>query len=152
MSALERSPDTVAASSVDSAGTRASGPQRFLTVILDTAFVYVFAFLIGILLAIFGLSRALETLPEFLFGITIYALYYIPQEFFSGRTLGKRIMKTRVVRFDGAPATFGQVVGRTFCRFIPFEFASFFGTQERGGPLGWHDKIPRTVVITTGAV
>jgi uncharacterized RDD family membrane protein YckC len=150
VSELEQPSAASSASGLDNAGPRASGPQRLLTVIIDTVFFYAFAFVIGIVLAIFGLAGLLESVPELLFGLAIYALYYIPQEVFSGRTLGKRIMKTRVVQFDGTPPTFGQVVGRTLCRLIPFEFVSFFGAHERGGPLGWHDKIPKTVVVSTG--
>jgi hypothetical protein len=45
-----------------------------------------------------------------------------------------------VGELDERPA-FSQVVGRTLCRFIPFEVFSFFGEA------GWHDSIPKTQVV-----
>jgi len=73
-------------------------------------------------------------------------VYYLPQEAFSGRTLGKLITGTKAVNQDGTELSFGQALGRTLCRFIPFEAFSFFG--ENGRPKGWHDRIPNTMVIS----
>ena len=42
---------------------------------------------------------------------------------------------------NGTKPRFGQVIGRTLCRFVPFEAFSFFGER------GWHDKIPKTRVV-----
>lgn len=128
---------------------RASRQQRFLTLLLDTLFFYGFAFLVGVLLAILGLSTILENTPDLLVGILLLLLYYIPQEAIWGRTLGKLIIKTQVVAANGGAINFGHALGRTLCRFIPFEFLSFLGRSENGGPLGWHDRLPGTMVVST---
>lgn len=81
--------------------------------------------------------------------ITLLALaiipgYYIIFEFFWGKTPGKFITKTRVVNEEGKPPSFLNIVGRTFCRFIPFEPFSFLGGDR---PTGWHDSISKTYVV-----
>ncbi len=128
---------------------RATLSQRLLTLLLDTIFYYISAFCLGVALAVVGVGDGvLESMPDVVLGALIMFAYYVPQEALGGRTLGKRIMKTRVVREDGGPASLGQVLLRTLCRLIPFEFVSFFG-HTGDGPCGWHDRIPRTVVIST---
>ncbi len=67
--------------------------------------------------------------------------YYVFFEGLWGRTPGKWICGTVVVNEDGGRPSLGQVVGRTFCRFIPFEPFSFFSERP------WHDRFPRTHVV-----
>jgi uncharacterized RDD family membrane protein YckC len=69
--------------------------------------------------------------------------YYVPQEFFWGRTLGKFITGTKVVSADGVTPTLFRIVGRTLCRMIPFEWFTFLETS----PVGWHDKFSGTRVV-----
>ncbi|MEP7184358.1 MAG: RDD family protein [Rhodanobacter sp.] len=67
--------------------------------------------------------------------------YYFFFEGIWARTPGKLVLGTRVVSQHGDKPAFGQVVGRTLCRFIPFDALSFFGEE------GWHDSIPKTQVV-----
>jgi uncharacterized RDD family membrane protein YckC len=83
---------------------------------------------------------------EYLLGVIIFLTYFVPQEAFFGRTLGKLVTGTKVVNEDGSKLTFGKAVARTLCRFIPFEAFSFLGGHDR--PKGWHDTIPKTKVIS----
>lgn len=76
----------------------------------------------------------------------MYLLYYFAQEAFDGKTLGKRIVGTRVVNFDGGEISVGQALGRTFCRLIPFEMFSYFSNGSK--PIPWHDRITQTYVVT----
>ena len=69
--------------------------------------------------------------------------YYIILEGAFGRTIGKFITGTRVVRFDGYKPHLPQIIGRTFARFIPFEAFSFLG----GSGNGWHDSLSGTRVV-----
>jgi uncharacterized RDD family membrane protein YckC len=107
------------------------------------------SFVIGIFIGIFGGQRAVHALQsggtagQYLLGATILLIYYIPQEALFGRTLGKLVTGTMVVNEEGGKPSLGQVVGRTFSRFIPFEAFSFFVSSARG----WHDSIPRTYVV-----
>lgn len=124
----------------------ASQGQRFANLILDYLFLFIFSIIFGVVLALAGLGEMLQSANEYLLWLIISCLYYIPQEAHSGRTLGKLITGTKAVSEDGSELTFGQVVGRTLCRFIPFEAFSFFGGNGR--PRGWHDTIPKTKVVS----
>ncbi len=78
-------------------------------------------------------------------GVAAIVGYFI---FFEGlwqRTPGKWITKTKVVNREGKSPTFGQIVGRSFARFIPFEpFSFLFGNP----PRGWHDSLSGTYVVS----
>jgi len=75
--------------------------------------------------------------------IPLTLAYYIIFEVALGRTLGKLITGTKVVNADGGEASVGQVVGRSFARYIPFEAFSFLGETGRG----WHDSLSKTYVV-----
>ena len=124
----------------------ASTGQRLGNMFLDLIFYFIFAFVFGIILALIGLGDFIEGMNDHLLGTIILLLYYVPQEAFSGRTLGKLITGTKAINKDGTKLTFGQAFGRTLCRFIPFEAFSFLGGNGR--PRGWHDRIPKTKVIS----
>jgi uncharacterized RDD family membrane protein YckC len=127
---------------------RATRGQRFGTFLIDMVFYYLLAICVGVVLAVAGVGDALDSVPDPVIGAIILSIYYIPQEFYTGRTLGKRIMKTQVVNDIGGLASLKQVVGRTLCRMIPFEAFSFLAAEE-GGPRGWHDRLPKTFVVST---
>jgi uncharacterized RDD family membrane protein YckC len=123
----------------------ASSGQRFGTMLLDFIFVIIFAAVLGVVLSLIGLAHAIQNMKGILLGI-IFLIYYISQEAISGKTIGKRITGTEAVNEDGTELTFGRAVGRTLCRFIPLDAFSFLGGN--GKPKGWHDKIPKTKVIS----
>src|SRR5437016_4974548 len=52
-------------------------------------------------------------LNDYIIGICVSLLYYVPQESLCGWTLGKLVTRTRVVDEQGNPVTFGRVLGRT---------------------------------------
>lgn len=72
-------------------------------------------------------------------------LYYLFFEGIWGRTLGKWITKTKVVRTDGEKPKFIQILGRSFARWIPFEAFSFLVSNN---PVGWHDRLSGTLVVS----
>lgn len=74
--------------------------------------------------------------------IFFIALYYIPFEYKSQKTLGKIITKTKVVTFEGNKPELIDIVSRTFCRLIPFDRFSFLYSRN-----GFHDAISKTKVI-----
>jgi uncharacterized RDD family membrane protein YckC len=61
----------------------------------------------------------------------------------TGRTLGKLVTGTMVVDENGNKPEFSRIIGRTFCRLIPFDALSFLGEEHSG----WHDTISKTKVI-----
>lgn len=79
-----------------------------------------------------------ETLLQTLLGTVVY---YILFEACFRSTPGKYLSGTRVIHRNGGPAGFLRVIGRTFCRLIPFDHFSFLGNR------GWHDGISRTEII-----
>jgi uncharacterized RDD family membrane protein YckC len=136
----------------------ASTGQRFVNYLIDILVFYgviiIFGMLAGAGLAAsdkFSEGATEEDVQSaFLGGVfLIYAfvfgflfLYYTLLEGSKGKTLGKMVTKTRVIREDGEPMTYGKAFLRTLCRMVPFEPLSiFFGMQM------WHDKWTGTVVV-----
>jgi uncharacterized RDD family membrane protein YckC len=127
----------------------ASSWRRFANMVLDNVFCMIMAFIIGIVITaialVFSAENAVEKIPDLVFGMAVLLIYFVPQEALWGRTLAKFITGTRVVSATGYKPTFLQIVGRMFCRMIPFEPFSFLFAGEN--PVGWHDKISNTRVI-----
>lgn len=124
--------------------------RRFLNMLIDYAGFMSLAMLLGIGIALVAGDETLaaweqpNALRDYAFGAFVYLLYYVPLEGLFGLTLGKLVTGTRVVNEKGEPPSWGQVFGRTLCRFIPFEpFSVLFGEERRG----WHDSVPRTYVV-----
>ncbi len=69
-------------------------------------------------------------------------LYYALSEGLFQATLGKIITKSTIINTDGEKIGFGRALGRTLCRFIPFEPFSFLFSER-----GWHDSITDTYVV-----
>ena len=128
----------------------ASRGRRFLNFLIDYFGFLVFSAFVGALLgfvyppAIYALQNA-GTLGNYAVGILLMTLYYLSQEALFARTLGKLVTGTRVVSAAGGTPTFGQLLGRTAARFIPFEPFSLFGRDA----VGWHDSLSNTRVIRT---
>ncbi len=136
----------------------ASSGQRLANLVIDKIATFVLSnlmgFVLGFLVALYFAANGREMneeqlngleLAATLLGIVIIIFYFAIAESLGHRTIGKLITGTKVVREDGGPPTFGQVLGRTAARFIPFEAFSFLGKE----PVGWHDSLSGTRVIKT---
>lgn len=120
--------------------------RRFFNAVIDGFAILFMALVIGIVGGIIGgdaFVDLMDKIPNLVFGMFLHLLYYLPFEATTGRTIGKYITGTKVVDADGLKPSVGQIVGRTFARFIPFEIFSFLGTY----PRGWHDKLSGTYVV-----
>ena len=140
----------------------ASQGKRFLNYIIDYIAIQVLAmvagFVIGALIAVGSmtadgtLDQESET-PLGPLGIASFAValivslgYFVLMEAVFQRTLGKLVTGTIVVTADGGSPSFGQILGRSLSRLIPFEaFSYLFGKP----PVGWHDSLSGTRVIET---
>ena len=120
----------------------ASQNQRFVNYLLDFLSLCIFEFLAILVLVLFGSASVIHGVPHLILGALMMFIYYFPQEVIFGRTLGKLFTKTKVVNEDGSPLRFGRALGRTLCRFIPFDVFSYMAS-----PIGWHDKISKTRVV-----
>ncbi len=136
----------------------ATQAKRFFNLIIDSFvlvpafflvnFIVLFAFYSSVGEAAGGAADSIAIqLCLNLFNCLGMWVYYSVFEAATGVTLGKLVTGTRVVAVDGSKPTVGQILGRSLCRFIPFEAFSFFGGQGR--PVGWHDSISGTRVIET---
>jgi uncharacterized RDD family membrane protein YckC len=126
----------------------ASRGRRLLNVLIDFGGYMALSMFIGVLLALVyppAIAALDNTGPlfDYAFGIGVMMLYYVPLEVLFGRTLGKLLTGTRVINEAGERPSFGQVLGRTAARFIPFEAFSFLGNNG----VGWHDTLSHTRVV-----
>ncbi|MFN3755965.1 MAG: RDD family protein [Flavobacterium sp.] len=131
----------------------ASHGKRFANFVVDYIMHFVISFIIGIALALlsffFDISEPLiwvsemNQMGEIMLGAMIILMYYLLMESITGRTIGKYITGTKILKEDGSELTPQDVFIRTLCRFIPFEAFSFLGTP----PRGWHDSLSKTVVV-----
>ena len=115
--------------------------KRLANYILDVFFMMMLVFFTMTLATLFSAKLSENSILGCL--LLLMPGYYIGMEYKFGKTLGKFITRTKVISTTGNPLTFGQSVGRTFCRIIPFE--RFSGLFTEG--VFWHDSIPKTVVV-----
>lgn len=123
---------------------------RFLNLVIDYLAQLAIGFGVGILVGLTAGENGaafLASTPGRFIGIPILLAYYLFFEATTSRTLGKLLTGTKVVNIVGGKPSFGQILGRTFARCIPFEPFSFFGTPARG----WHDSLTKTYVVKATA-
>lgn len=125
----------------------ASGGLRFVNRLID-ALLIIYVILINIAplsyLSGWGLSfDNFNTGLLLLIEIPFILIYYIVLEGIFNTTAGKCATSTTIVNEFGERPAFSQILGRTFCRLIPFEPFSFLGAEARG----WHDKLTNTYVV-----
>jgi uncharacterized RDD family membrane protein YckC len=121
---------------------------RAINLFIDMiAIVILWALVIRIIILL-GLSHTLMDesgeagiFPLVLFFIMFWSYYVLLESLFQ-RTLGKLLTKTKVVNEFGAIPSLLQIIGRTLCRNIPFEYFSYFVDD-----VGMHDKLSGTRVI-----
>ena len=132
---------------------------RFANFFIDNIVLNVISFGIGVVIAVMLIAAGYEpdaqgnfvdaplwvNIVINLVHIPVALAYYIFFELTLGRTLGKLITGTKVVNAEGGNATVGQVIGRSFARFIPFDAFSYLGETGRG----WHDSLSKTYVVKT---
>ena len=115
---------------------------RFVNFLVDMVAAFVVMFVVGVVLTLAGVRFDEGWVSTVVPNVTLVA-YYVLLEGLSGRTLGKLITRSRVVARDGGAPGFGQILGRTLARLVPFEPFSFLG----GAPSGWHDRWSGTRVV-----
>lgn len=116
-----------------------SSLNRLIHFIVDTLIWLIIVF---ILTSPLNVNDDTELLIGYLILIASYFAYYIFMETKYQKTIGKFITKTKVVNKNGTKPNFGDIVKRTFCRFIPFDRFSFLFTKN-----GIHDNFSDTTVV-----
>ncbi|MCW1147627.1 RDD family protein [Flavobacterium lacisediminis] len=105
--------------------TAASVGDRIFAQLLDFLVMIAYAIVVGFILDLSGLSAAIEGLDNWSV-MAIYLLIYSPIMFYTivqeslweGQTIGKRIMKTKVIKLDGYQASFGDYLVRWLFRLV----------------------------------
>lgn len=115
---------------------------RFVNLAAGVAIGFAFVFVLGPEAAE---GELLLQLIALLVGLSVTWGYYFVLEAACGCTVGKLVTGTKVISAQGGKPSIGQLVGRTFCRLIPFEPLSFF----RPDAVGWHDSLSGTRVVRT---
>lgn len=74
--------------------------------------------------------------------LLLYGLImFLMEKFSNGRSLGKLITGTKVVKADGSELTTDDLLKRNFTRAVPFDQLTFLGNT------GWHDGWSNTRVV-----
>lgn len=120
---------------------RVNGWIRFANFIIDRIIILVISVITGLFIGFSGGS--VSTFESIVIARLIIVSYYIIFEASFGQSIGKFATGTVVVTEDGEKAPFSKILGRSFCRIIPFEPFSFLGSEASG----WHDSITGTRVI-----
>jgi uncharacterized RDD family membrane protein YckC len=140
---------------VDNKMENAPAKERFSNLLIDSIVLFGIQFLALRLYAL--ISKIFVEIGPYHFSIAIMFFYifvlttlgyYILCEGLTGKTVGKLVTKTKVVREDGGKPALANIVGRSCARLIPFEWFSFL--SERGH--GWHDRFSRTRVVLIGGM
>ena len=133
--------------------------KRAIALMIDTVIVGFVGTILGSLTGLVVLSESVsvndpvfqDSLDYFrIFVILLGAVYYI---YFmvttNGQTIGKQMLKIRVIKKDGKPLTAFDVILRNVIGYMLnwtfiFGFVWAFFDRER---QGWHDKLARTIVV-----
>ncbi|MFI5171731.1 MAG: RDD family protein [Chitinophagales bacterium] len=111
--------------------------KRFVNFIID------YVIIILIFAAIAMASSIQKDSAIYIIVYAVFFTYYTSMEYIFGRTVGKFITGTIVIReADLEKISLSQALGRSITRFVPFEVFSLIGSQ-----LGWHDKWTNTAVV-----
>ena len=105
--------------------TAASVGDRIVAQLLDILVMIAYSIVVGIFLSWSGLEASIKAMDNWS-SIAVYIVIYLPLMFytlvqeslFEGQTLGKRIMKTKVIKLDGYQAGFGDYLVRWLFRLV----------------------------------
>ena len=122
---------------------------RFLNLLIDFVAYYLFLIIVITIITSAGSDFFAFVYSEdsgdkilyIAFNYTFFLFYYTAIEGLTkGRSAGKYITGTRVVRKDGSVPGWLDFFQRSLCRIVPFEVFSGFGTP-------WHDAWTGTQVV-----
>jgi len=125
--------------------------NRLIAFIIDNLILLgTFLFILN---KLFILNRSLNYEYEVYFYFIPYLIgpvYFICMwTFADGATVGKKILKIKIVQVNGSPITIGKAILRYIGYFISGMFfgLGFFTILWNKKKQGWHDEIAKTVVV-----
>ena len=126
----------------------ASAGRRFWTFAIDVIAIRLFFFVGEVAYVVaYGpetYEAAVGSIEWYVVFSLLFVSYYLVLESITGRTLGKILLRTRVVTESGARPSLKVILIRTVLRHLPFEPVSFTLNGE-----WWHDSLSKTKVIRT---
>ena len=125
--------------------------ERILACLIDYGIFIPFFFVIILFSAVLD-SRGIQV---YLFVLGLIFVFYdlLCEVFFNGQSLGKRLMKIRVISLDGTRPKFSQYLLRWLFRLVDFGLTSYLGgviciaLSEKGQRIG--DIVAGTTLIKT---
>lgn len=103
----------------------ASVGDRIGAFIIDLAIIMMYIFLMSFILDYFNLQSAAIVIFTIILPLALYHLAF--EVLMDGQSPGKRIVRIKVVRTDGAPPTLGNYLIRWLLRFVDILLSSIFG-------------------------
>lgn len=90
-------------------------------------------------------------LVQFLVWIILWTAYYVWMNGTYGATIGKMLLKLKIVKEDGSKITYSDALLREIGSYLSFVvlclgYLAIIGDKKK---QGWHDKISHTVVLQT---
>jgi uncharacterized RDD family membrane protein YckC len=104
--------------------------RRFGALILDSLILIPVNLVVSFLTVLMSWSPGILTVSSALGGV-ISVSYYILMHYQYGQTLGKMVMKVKVLDDSEGAINFGQAVIRSLPQLIPAMFAVSFSTADR---------------------
>jgi uncharacterized RDD family membrane protein YckC len=92
--------------------------DRMLAYIIDSLIIVAYTLLIFILLGLMDLDPADSWAVYLLMSLPAFLYYVLLETFWDGKTVGKYIQKTRVVKLDGTEAGFSNYFVRWILRIV----------------------------------
>jgi uncharacterized RDD family membrane protein YckC len=126
--------------------------ERILAYLIDIS-AFVALSIIGMVLSISGLPMQGIAIYFIIVGAILLFYDLACETFFNGQSIGKHVMKIRVISLDGARPKFSQYLLRWLFRMIDFTITSFLGgvvsiiLTDNGQRIG--DLVAGTAVIRT---
>ena len=102
----------------------ASIVDRMLGYIIDSAIIYIYIILAYLLLIKLDLDPRDSWAIYLLCSLPAFLYYVLLETFWDGQTVGKSLVKTRVVKLDGSKAGFGNYFVRWILRLVDVVFTS----------------------------
>ena len=128
----------------------ASFLQRVGASLIDTVIVFIVQFVISFaMIAMLGSNTSSQAVSQLLAMIVGFA-YFIYFTFKDGATVGKKILKIKVVRADGQKLTIlGVILRETVGKFASSIVLGlgYLWVIWDSKKQGWHDKIAQTIVV-----
>ncbi|MBL0314989.1 MAG: RDD family protein [Flavobacteriales bacterium] len=116
--------------------------KRFGGYLIDTVARLVITFVLAFIFPNLFPDEEASYFASLPYDYSLAVLYYWALEASTGQTLGKMILGMRIIKDDGSTPTGLNILGRSFCRLIPFDALSLLISDR-----AWHDTIPEIRVV-----